>query len=98
MDASVIVLIIVIVSFVLLPVWLIKKVRRKGGMMIRCPNCKYEGRGDYKTKGSFAVELVLWLLLIIPGVIYSVWRLSNKRWVCPQCNFDHVVNLGPILI
>ena len=66
-------------------------------IMIRCPNCKYEGRGEFKTKGSFAVEVILWLLLLVPGLIYSVWRLSNKRWVCPQCNFNHVVKLGPMV-
>ncbi len=66
-------------------------------IMIRCPNCKYEGVGEFKTKGSFGVEVILWLLLIIPGIIYSVWRLSNKRWICPQCNFDYIVKVGPMI-
>ncbi len=65
-------------------------------ILIRCPNCKYEGIGELKAKGSFAVEIVLWLLLLVPGIIYSVWRLSNRRFVCPQCNFDHVVKIGPV--
>jgi len=65
-------------------------------MKVRCPNCSYEGLGKFIIKGSFAIELVLWFIFIIPGLIYSVWRLSNKKWVCPQCDFENVVKLGPL--
>jgi hypothetical protein len=59
-------------------------------MEIQCPNCKYEGNGKYITKGSVAVELVLWLLFLFPGLVYSIWRLSTKKWVCPECDFENV--------
>jgi rubredoxin len=64
-------------------------------MLIKCPNCQYEGKGKYITKGSFMLELILWLCFVIPGLIYSVWRLSNKKWICPQCDFQYVKKLGP---
>jgi hypothetical protein len=67
---------------------------KKKRMRIECPNCKYQGFGQYITKGSFAIELILWFFLILPGLIYSIWRLSSRRWACPQCDFDHVVKLG----
>ncbi len=67
---------------------------QKKVMLIRCPNCKYEGQGKFITKGSFGMEVILWLFLIVPGLIYSVWRLSNKKWTCPQCDFEHVVKIG----
>jgi hypothetical protein len=38
-----------------------------------------------QTKGSFAIEVVLWLALIIPGLLYSLWRQSTRRKVCPTC-------------
>lgn len=37
------------------------------------------------TKGSTRVEIILWLCLLIPGLIYSVWRLSSRLEGCPSC-------------
>jgi hypothetical protein len=62
--------------------------------MIQCPNCKYEGEGIMYTKGSFLMEVFLWLLFIVPGVFYSVWRLTTKGLVCPKCMFQHVVRVS----
>jgi hypothetical protein len=59
-------------------------------MEIQCPNCKYEGYGKHITKGSIAVELVLWLLFMFPGLVYSIWRHSTKKLVCPECDFENV--------
>lgn len=38
-------------------------------------------------KGSFATEVLLWLLLFPIGVLYSVWRLTtrDKNPRCPKC-------------
>lgn len=57
---------------------------RPGDMV--CTNCGYVGRPKMTVQGSGCVELALWLLLIIPGLIYSVWRLSSKRPACPNCS------------
>jgi DNA-directed RNA polymerase subunit RPC12/RpoP len=38
-----------------------------------------------KTRGSFVVEIVLWLALVIPGLLYSLWRQSTRQKVCPTC-------------
>lgn len=59
-------------------------------MEIQCPRCKYEGNGKHITKGSVAVELILLLLFLFPGLVYSIWRLSTKKWVCPDCEFENV--------
>ncbi|WP_420207777.1 zinc-ribbon domain-containing protein [Candidatus Electronema sp. JC] len=67
---------------------------KKRIMNIHCPNCNFTGKGKFITKGSIGIELILWLFFIIPGIVYSVWRLSNKKWICPQCHFEHVVKLG----
>ena len=63
-------------------------------ILVKCPNCNYDGDGKHVMKGSMGVEFILWLLLIVPGFIYSVWRLSNQVWVCPKCDFDKVVKTG----
>lgn len=59
-------------------------------MEIQCPNCKYEGNGKRITRGSVAVELVLWLLFMFPGLVYSIWRFSTRKWVCPECDCKNV--------
>jgi len=56
-----------------------------------CTACGYCGNSKKVTKGSFAVELVLWLLLLIPGIIYSIWRLSSKYQACPQCGSANMI-------
>ena len=63
-------------------------------MKIKCPNCQYEGKGKKYTKGSTLIELVLWLMFIVPGFIYSLWRISSKYVGCPQCGNNHVVKMN----
>jgi hypothetical protein len=31
------------------------------------------------TKGSIGIEIILWLFMLVPGLIYSVWRLSTRN-------------------
>lgn len=62
-------------------------------VMISCPNCKYEGNGKRIVKGSFWIEVILWLCFIVPGLIYSLWRLTNKKWVCPRCSYEYVIKM-----
>ena len=38
-----------------------------------------------KTKGSFIIEIILWLAFVIPGLLYSLWRQSTRQKVCPAC-------------
>lgn len=38
-----------------------------------------------KTRGSVVIEVVLWFALIIPGLLYSLWRQSTRQKVCPAC-------------
>lgn len=39
------------------------------------------------------MELGLWLLFIIPGVLYSIWRLASAEYVCPRCDAPHMIPL-----
>lgn len=54
------------------------------GSMI-CPNCGIRGEAKTITKGSTLIELLLWLCFIVPGLIYSIWRLSSRGKGCPSC-------------
>lgn len=36
--------------------------------------------------GSGFLEIVLWFCFLIPGLIYSLWRGSSRKYVCPSCS------------
>lgn len=50
-----------------------------------CQNYGTVGKPKTVTRGSFLMEVFLWLLLIVPGAIYSLWRLTTKAKVCLRC-------------
>lgn len=50
-----------------------------------CTNCGCVGEPLTRVKGSFLIEVVLWLFMILPGILYSLWRLTTKEKVCPAC-------------
>lgn len=50
-----------------------------------CADCGSQGKPIKKVAGSFAIELILWLFFIVPGLIYSCWRVSNRYTMCPDC-------------
>jgi hypothetical protein len=50
-----------------------------------CGNCGFVGQPKKITKGSFVIELVLWLCFLLPGLLYSLWRLTTRAEVCPSC-------------
>jgi len=56
-----------------------------------CRNCGCYGPAKRKTQGNFFIELVLWFTFIIPGLIYSIWRLSTKTDVCRNCGSENII-------
>jgi ribosomal protein L37E len=53
--------------------------------LLYCTRCGATAPPKKHTPGSIGVELLLWLLLILPGVLYSAWRLHARREVCSAC-------------
>ena len=43
------------------------------------------------TPGSILIEGVLWLCLLVPGLVYSLWRLSARTKVCKACGSADVI-------
>ena len=56
-----------------------------------CTNCGSRGFPKKITKGSFLIELVLWLCFFIPGLIYSCWRVSSRYEACPNCKAPNML-------
>jgi hypothetical protein len=56
-----------------------------------CTACGSVGRPERVTKGSFLIELALWFFFIVPGLFYSLWRLTSKYDACRQCKSPSLV-------
>lgn len=61
---------------------------------IICKGCGTAGDGGKTvTDGSFAVEIVLWLFFLVPGFIYSIWRLTTRHQACGKCGSKELIPL-----
>jgi Zn-finger nucleic acid-binding protein len=63
-------------------------IRRTGSL---CTNCGYLGKSTTVVQGSFLIEVILWLFFLIPGIIYSIWRLTTKHRACPKCGARNMI-------
>lgn len=61
------------------------------GPAVVCTVCHHHGPARLRTRGSFLLELLLWLVLLVPGLAYSLWRLSTRQRVCAACGSAQVV-------
>ena len=61
------------------------------GKLRYCLDCGHEGPVKNKAKGSMGVEIILWICFIIPGLIYSIWRLNSKYQACTSCGSQKVI-------
>jgi ssDNA-binding Zn-finger/Zn-ribbon topoisomerase 1 len=61
------------------------------GNVAVCKNCEEIGQVKDILPGSGWVELALFLLIFVPGVIYSVWRRKGTKQVCSACGSDQLV-------
>lgn len=57
-----------------------------------CQQCGYFGFETTQTKGSFGVEIALWILglltfgfLLLIALPYTIWRFCSKTKACPKC-------------
>ena len=58
-----------------------------------CSNCGTVETPKMKTKGSFIFELALWCCFLVPGILYSFWRISSRCKVCRKCDSPNLVPL-----
>lgn len=56
-----------------------------------CPQCGHTGTPKTHTRGSILIELILWLCFLVPGLIYSIWRLTTRAEVCALCGQPGVI-------
>ncbi|MFZ1735709.1 MAG: hypothetical protein WAU31_02125 [Candidatus Moraniibacteriota bacterium] len=56
-----------------------------------CTVCGYTGKPKTIIKGNFIIEVILWFFFLIPGIIYSIWRMSSKYTACPKCKNSSMI-------
>jgi hypothetical protein len=56
-----------------------------------CTQCGYVGEAKGAIKGNALIEIILWLFLIVPGLIYSIWRSSSRHKICPKCKSNSLI-------
>lgn len=84
---------LLVVGLVIGLVMAIKGSTGVSGSVMYCTTCGAEGAGRTKARGSMLVEVVLWCFFLVPGLIYSVWRIGSKHKVCATCGAATLVPL-----
>jgi len=56
-----------------------------------CVICGFVGAPKTVTRGSLFVEIILWLFFLVPGMIYSTWRLSSRFPACRHCGSRDII-------
>ena len=60
-----------------------------------CTNCRSQIRPWSDKPGSGLLELCMWLCFLVPGFLYTIWRLSSQRIIsCPVCKSRNPVPLN----
>lgn len=60
-------------------------------MKLVCKDCGTVDEPKTVARGHMAVEVVLWLCFIVPGLIYSIWRLASKHETCRACGSERLL-------
>jgi hypothetical protein len=50
-----------------------------------CNRCGHVGEPTTATPGSLGLEILLWLLFLLPGLLYSISRHVRRHDACAQC-------------
>lgn len=59
-----------------------------------CSACGHVGKPIRITPGSFGIEVVLWLFICVPGLIYSIWRHGGVYDACSRCQNRALIPSG----
>jgi hypothetical protein len=65
-----------------------------GKPRVICANCGQIGKTRINTPGSGVLEILLWVLFLLPGMIYTAWRLNKRRELCRACGSADVIPLS----
>lgn len=84
--------IVLFLAILAIAIWLIIRNKSNAAEYI-CTRCGWKGRPKKGLNGNAAVELLLWLLFIVPGIIYTIYRGNNRPLICRECGATEMVPL-----
>lgn len=58
-----------------------------------CSQCGYVGQKERFSRGNYKLEILLWIMLFVPGAIYTTWRFFNEFHACPVCKNEAMTPL-----
>ena len=61
-----------------------------------CSTCGILNSSERKIPGSFLIEIVLWVFFCLPGLIYSLWRITSAKQVCKGCGGNPIPVRSPL--
>lgn len=64
-------------------------------MKMVCTRCGMITNARKEGKGSCLIEIILWVvgipLFLLPGIIYSIWRRTDRDRICSKCGSPALV-------
>jgi hypothetical protein len=61
-----------------------------------CIQCHHVGYKKKQYKGSLAVEILAWLLMILPGLLYTLWRSGTAYDACAGCGATEIIPVNSV--
>ncbi|MFP4164575.1 MAG: hypothetical protein ACLFVE_11380 [Chitinispirillaceae bacterium] len=80
-----------IIVSVLVAVLVVLLMKAGGRKRLLCVSCGTVSSIHPKPQGSAAVELILWLCFLVPGLVYTIWRGSRMISQCPKCGSREMI-------
>jgi ribosomal protein S27AE len=63
-----------------------------GGERWVCQTCGHTGVAAEKKSGSGWITFVLVWFMVVPAIIYEIWRSSTKRRACANCGSEQLLS------
>lgn len=63
----------------------------KASKKFLCKSCGAVGKAKSITPGSFLIEIILWIAFIVPGILYSLYRVTKRHSACPVCKSREII-------
>ena len=59
-----------------------------------CTHCHTRVTPEVHTPGSGGLELLAWIVFLVPGLLYSLWRRNARTLICPVCHAPNPIPLA----
>ena len=61
------------------------------GKKFVCSKCGEVGLALRVKNGNIIMEVLLWLLFLLPGIIYTTWRNATSYLACSSCGSRDII-------